>query len=101
MFLDTCVVSIKKGDFVVFGLNSYAPSFASASSFAPVPKTPKSQGEILKEKTHEEAQKARQKNKEERTAGDYLTIGLDTVNQIKDNVPVVYADEVSKLNYLI
>ena len=91
----------KKGDFIVFGLNSYAPSFTSGSSFAPPPRTQKSQGEILKEKTHEEAQKARQKDKEDRTAGDYLTISLDTVNQIKDNIPVVYADEVSKLNYLI
>lgn len=85
----------------MFGLNSYSPSFASASSIVAPPRTPKSQGEILKEKTHEEAQKAKQKDKEDRTAGDYLTIGLDAVNQIKDNVPVLHADEVSKLNYLI
>ena len=85
----------------MFGLNSYSPSFAATSSIVAPPRTPKDQGEILKEKTHEDAQKAKQKAKEDRTVGDYLTIGLDTINQIKDNVPVLHADEVSKLNYLI
>ena len=76
------------------------PSFCSQSSFAPAPRTHKSTSDIFKEKTHEKAKEAKNKSNEEKTVGDYLNIGIDAVNNLADNVPVVYANTPQKLNYL-
>ena len=80
-------------------LYNSVPTFASAKSIVSPPKTPKSQSDIIKEKTHEEAQIAKQKKKEDRTVDDYINIGLDTLGKMKD-VPVVYANGSQKLNYI-
>lgn len=75
-------------------------SFCSHSSIVSPKKQPKTQEEIIKEKTAREAEKAKQKSKEERTVGDYTAIALDTVHNIADNVPVVYSTSSQKLNYM-
>ena len=61
---------------------------------------PKTEGEILREKTQKEAEIAREKPNNEKNVGDYLTIGLDSINKVVNNVPVVYANSPQKLNYL-
>lgn len=76
------------------------PVFCSQSSVIAPPKQPKTMSEIYQERTAKEAEAAKQKPAEERTVGDYLTIGLDTINGITQNAPVVYAHPVQKLNYL-
>ena len=81
----------------MFSMN---PAFCSQKSIVAPRKQPKTQGEILKEQTKKEAEKAKQKPKEEKTIGDYVTIGVDTINNIVDNAPVVYSTSPQKLNYM-
>ncbi len=75
-------------------------AFCSQSSIISPKKQPKTQEEIVKEKTAKEAEKAKQKPKEERTVGDYITIGVDTINNVVDSAPVIHATSPQKLNYL-
>lgn len=82
----------------MFSMN---PTFCSQESIVAPKKQPKTQGEILKEQTKKEAEKAKQKPKEEKTMGDYITVGVDTINNIVDNAPVVYSTSPQKLNYMI
>ena len=77
-----------------------SPSFCSQGSFVPAPKTPKSSSDVIKEQTHEKAKEAKNKPREEKTVGDYLNIGIDAVNNLADNVPVVYVNTPQKLNYI-
>ena len=81
---------------VGLGVNSLA--FKESVMSPPVRR--KTTGEIYKEQTHVQAQDALKKSSQERTAGDYVAIGMDTVNKIVDNVPVVHANGTSKLNYM-
>lgn len=81
-------------------MSAISTSFSQQASFVSPPKTPKTQGEIFREKTSKEAEKAKEKSAEERTVGDYLTIGIDTINKVVDNAPVIYASSPQKLNYL-
>ena len=76
------------------------PVFCSQNSVIAPPRQPKTSAEISQERTAEKAKEAKQKPAEERTVGDYLTIGLDTINGITQNAPVVYAHPAQKLNYL-
>lgn len=76
------------------------PSFCSQKSIISPPKAPKTQGEIIKEKTRQDANIAKEKPANERTVGDYLTIGIDTINKTVENIPVVHANSPQKLNYL-
>ena len=76
------------------------PTFCSQQSVVSPRKEPKTQGEILKEKISADAERAKQKSSEEKNAGDYIKIGLDTVNKIVDSAPVIHADSPQKLNYL-
>lgn len=80
-------------------ISNFSPSFAQASIVAPQT-PPKTQTDIFKENTKIEAEKAKQKPKEERNLDDYVTIAVDTINKIGDNIPVIYADSPQKLNYL-
>ena len=84
----------------MFGTISYSPSFASSVSIVSPPKQPKTQSDIFKEKIQEEAQKSKQKDKEDRTVGDYINIGYDVLSKMKD-VSVLHANESSKLDYTI
>ena len=79
-----------------FGVNSL--TFKESVVSPPVQR--KTTGEIYKEQTHEHAQDALKKSSQERTSGDYVAIGMDTVNKIVDNVPVIHAAESSNLNYM-
>ena len=81
----------------MFSMN---PAFCSQKSIVAPRKQPKTQGEIIKEQTKKEAEKAKQKPKEEKTMGDYITVGVDTINNIVDNAPVVYSTSPQKLNYM-
>ena len=76
------------------------PSFYSQKSITSHIPMPKTEGEILREKTQKEAEIAREKPNNEKNVGDYLTIGLDSINKVVNNVPVVYANSPQKLNYL-
>ena len=74
-------------------------SFAQGASVISNQRPPRTQSEILKEKTREEAQKAKQKTSKERNLSDYIAIGTDAINKASSNVPVVYANSANKLNY--
>ena len=76
------------------------PVFCSQKSIIAPPKQPKTSSQIFQEKTAEDARVAKEKPAEERTAGDYLAIGMDTINGITQNVPVLHAHPAQKLNYL-
>lgn len=84
----------------MFSIKS-SPVFAQQASIIAPPKAPKTASEISKEKTEKEAQEAKQKPANERNVGDYITIGMDTINKVMDSAPVVYADSPQKLNYMV
>ena len=77
-----------------------SPNFRAQSSIIAPQKAPKSQQEIVKEKIKKDAELAKQKDISERNIGEHFTIGMDTVNNIVDNIPVVHATNSSNLNYL-
>ena len=76
------------------------PMFCSQKSIVAPKKQPKTSSEIFQERTTEEARIAKEKPAEERTVGDYLVIGLDTIHNMTENVPVIHANSTQKLNYL-
>ena len=84
----------------MFFFSTSSPNFCSKTSFAPPPAQRKTQGEVFKEELKEQAKEVKMKDSAQRTVNDYITIGMDTVNNIVDNVPVVHANGASKLNYL-
>jgi len=73
------------------------PSFMQASIISP-PKIHKTQGDIFKEEIKEDARIAKNKPKEERNLNDYLAITIDTLNDIKDNIPVKHLDSGAQLD---
>lgn len=79
---------------------NYPLMFTQKASIISPPTIRKSQADITKEKIAKEAEIARQKAAEKRNVNDYISIGMDTVNKIKDNTPVVYANPSHKLNYM-
>ena len=79
---------------------SFTPVFRQNSSVISPPKTPKSQGEILKERNAKDAEKAREKPLKERTVSDHVSIGMDKLNKLS-NVPVIHADSPQKLNCIV
>ena len=95
--MEVCCLLLKRKVTVMLSVN---PVFCSQASFAPVKKQPKTYAEIMNDKMAEDAKAAKQKPADERTVGDYLTIGLDTVNNLTQNVPVVYANSPQKLNIM-
>ena len=99
IYVDCVVDFYMKGRFM-FSFSTTSPNFCSQTSFAPPPVQRKTQGEIFKEELKEQAKEAKMKDSAQRTVGDYITIGMDTVNNIVDNVPVVHANGASNLNYL-
>ena len=80
-------------------MSGFSVSFASNANVVAPRRQPKTQGEIMREDMHEKAEAAKAKPREDRNVGDYVTIGIDAVNRIVDNPPVVYANG-NKLNYI-
>lgn len=80
---------------------NYSPSFAQGTSIISQPKAPKSRNEIFDEKVAKDAEKAKQKSIKDRNVSEHISVGIDTINKITDNAPVVHANSPNKLNYLV
>ena len=78
----------------------FTPAFRQSGYVVSPPKTHKTQGEVFKEKTERDAEKAKEKELKERNLGDHLAIGMDTLSKMSEP-PVVYANSSHKLNYMI
>lgn len=68
------------------------------SSFAPAPKSIPTEGEIFAEKNRIQAEKAKEKPKEERSLDDKIAIVTDTINKVTKNVPVLHANSINYLS---
>lgn len=79
---------------------NFTPAFKQSNFVASPPKTHKTQGEVFKEKTEKDAEKAKEKPINERNLGDHIAIGMNTINKATE-IPVIYADSSNKLNYII
>lgn len=75
-------------------------SFASQASIIAPPTQRKTSQEIIKEQIHDQAKDAKRKSADEKNVGDYLAIGIDTINKVADNTPVIYANQSQNLSYM-
>ena len=84
----------------MYSFTASSPTFTSQASIVAPPRIQKTQAEIVKEKVSDQAKEALKKDASQRNVSDYFAIGMNTVNNIVDNAPVVHANNVPKLNYL-
>ena len=66
--------------------------------FAPAPRRLPTQDEIFAEKNRIQAEKAKEKPREERSLDDKIAIVTDTINKVTTNVPVVHANSINYLS---
>ena len=62
------------------------------------PKRVPTQAEIFAEKNRIQAEKAKEKPREERSLDDKIAIVTDTINKVTTNVPVLHANSINYLS---